>query len=379
MKSTLIFCFISSVTFATLFAQPGEVTNAILAHKDGVLADAKTSIDKACEHEKTKDEPKTWYYKGKIYESLASDPILGKQYPDAAKTSFEAYKKAKQLDETAAKPNKYKKDLEEVFASPSLSNALQNGGVFAYQSKDYTKAYEYFTMFQEVNPKDTLGYIYAAQMALAKDDYKSAKETYQRLVEKTGYVTTDVLNNQLYIYKNVESERDYNKALEVAKTGRAKFPNNPTFVVQETDLLEKTGKLPEAIANAEAALAKEPKAETYLLLGSLYEKTKELEKAKDAYNKALSINPNSFEANFNLGALLYNPAVDIIKTVRNMSLNDYQKKGKQMESQAKEVLKLSQPYFEKAYQIKPDDESAKKTLKDIYSNTGQTDKANALK
>src|SRR4051812_935514 len=83
MKRILSICLFS-INAVLLSAQPGEVTNAILYQKDGDLANAKTSIDKASEHEKTINEPKTWFYKGKIYAAVANDPVLGKQYPDAA-------------------------------------------------------------------------------------------------------------------------------------------------------------------------------------------------------------------------------------------------------------------------------------------------------
>ena len=378
MKSSTAFFFLS-IFALSVQGQPGEVTNAILSQKDGMLEEAKKSIDKASENEKTINEPKTWYYKGKIYESIALDPTLGKQYPNAIKIAFESFEKAKQLDSVAAKPGKFKKDIEQAWVDPSFAIAIQNAGITAYQSKDYDGAYNYFTMYQAVKSQDTLGYVYAAQMALAENDYKKAKETYARGIEKTGYTTPEILSNLIYIYKNVESEKDYTKALEVAQMGKTKYPGNLSFSVQEIDLLEKTGKLSEAITKQEAVVAKNPsKAESLLMLGSLYEKNKELEKAKDAYSKALAANPTSFEANYNMGALEFNPAVEIMKQVRAMTVSDYNKKGKQMEGQAKEMLKKALPYFEKAYQAKPDD-SVKKTLKEIYNNLGMTDKAASLK
>jgi len=379
MKKILSICLFS-VNAVLLFAQPGEITNAILSQKDGDLANAKASIDKASEHEKTINDPKAWYYKGKIYEAIANDPVLGKQYQDAAKIAFESLEKAKKLDETSAKPGKFKKDIEEEWNSAPFAIAIQNAGIVAYQNKKYDEAYNYFTMYQSVKSTDTLGYVYAAQMALAENDYKKAKDTYVKGIEKTGYTTPEILNNLIYIYKSVESEKDLNKALEIAQMGRTKYSGNPIFLAQEIDILEKTGKLNEAVAKQEALVQKYPnKAENLLVMGSLYEKVNEIEKAKDAYTKALALAPNSFEANFNLGALYYNPAVEIMKEVRNMGTTEYNQKGKQKEAKAKETLRLAMPYFEKAYSIKPEDESVKKTLKDIYMILGDKEKAAQLK
>jgi tetratricopeptide (TPR) repeat protein len=352
-------------------AQMGEVTNAILALKDGVIADAQTSIDKAIVHEKTSKETKTWLYKGKVYEAVALDPTLGKQNPDAAKIAFDAYKKAQELDAVSEKPGKFKKDIESALSGQNLASALQNSGIIAYQNKNLALSYECFTMFQEVKPKDTLGYVYAAQMALAQDKYPDAKTAYINCIEKTGYITEDIITNLVYIFKTVESEKNYEKALEYVKIGRTKYPTNQNFITQEADLLEKTNKLPEAIAGFENLIKTNPTTETYLVLGSLYEKNKQLDKAKEMYSNALAKNPESFEANYNMGAILFNPAVEIIKEVRNMGVADYNKKGKQMETQAKEILTQSLPYFEKASKIKPDDESIKRTLKEINSNIGK--------
>jgi tetratricopeptide (TPR) repeat protein len=378
MKKYLIWSFLFC-SFQGLMAQSGEVTNAILALKDGILADAKTSIDKASVHEKTSIEPKTWLYKGKVYEAIALDPALGKQYPEAAKVAFESYQKAKELDATSAKPGKFKKDIEEAWSSNTFAVAVQNGGIVAFQNNKLGDAYDYFTMYQSVRPADTLGYVYAAQMALSQNEYKKAKESYEREIEKTGNISPDIVSNLNYIYKSIDSERDYNKALAIIQKGRAKYPNNTNFALQEIDLLEKTGRLPEAIANLEGTVkAGNPTIQNHLMLGSLYEKNNQLDKAKESYNAALAMNPNSFEANFNMGALIYNPAVEILKKTRDMSIAEYNKKGKNMDSQAKEVFKLALPYFEKAYSAKPEDADAKKTLKEIYYNLGMNEKAKSI-
>jgi len=369
-------------SFATciLFAQSGELTNAILAYRDGMLADAQTSIDKASLHEKTKNEAKTWLYKGKIYEAIALDAELVKQNPDAAKNAFDAYHLAQKLDETAEKSGKFKQEIDEALVSTNFAIALQNSGIRAFQGKQYNVAYDYFTMFQEVRPLDTLGYIYAAQMAMAKNDYPKAKVAYAKCIEKTGYTSPEILTNLLYIYQTVESEKDISKALEIARIGKEKYPNSQYYISQEIELLEKSGQIQDAIAQQEALVQKVNKtSDNYLTLGMLYEKNKEMTKAKDAYSVAVNLGPESFEANFNFGAMVYNSVVEIYKQINQMNALDYNRIGKQMESESKEVLKKALTYFEKANQLKPQDVDTKKTLKDIYIKLGLAEKANNIK
>ena len=74
------------------FAQKFERTSAYNYNKDGKLDKAKLSIDKACEHPKTMNDPKTWLYKGMIYYGIASSPLPQYQELDknAAVTSYNA-------------------------------------------------------------------------------------------------------------------------------------------------------------------------------------------------------------------------------------------------------------------------------------------------
>src|SRR5688572_6766158 len=94
------------LTFATAvclggiaMAQTSAVTDAFMYRKDGNLTAARTEIDKAVKHEKTIASAKAWYFRGLIYEGLATDPKFKDKAPaDALKTAYESYEKATQLE-----------------------------------------------------------------------------------------------------------------------------------------------------------------------------------------------------------------------------------------------------------------------------------------
>jgi tetratricopeptide (TPR) repeat protein len=95
------------------------------------------------------------------------------------------------------------------------------------------------------------------------------------------------------------------------------------------------------------------------------------------YNKALEIEPDNFDVNFNLGVQNFNEAVIIKGKVDAMDMNTYKTEGKVVEALATEKFKAALPYFEKAYKVKPD-EDVKNNLKSLYQILKMEDKLKAL-
>ncbi len=101
-------------------------------------------------------------------------------------------------------------------------------------------------------------------------------------------------------------------------------------------------------------------------------------KADSNYAKALEITPDNFDVLYVMGALYFNRAVPITKQANDLPLNATDKYNKLM-AQAKECFLKAQPYLEKANKIKPDDAANNNALMQVYANTGQNDKIEALK
>ena len=76
MKKIALFTALLTLGLA-VNAQTLQVQSAMSDLKRGYLNKAKDAIDKACQHESTKDDAKTWYYAGLIYSMIgdaATDP-----------------------------------------------------------------------------------------------------------------------------------------------------------------------------------------------------------------------------------------------------------------------------------------------------------------
>ena len=95
------------------------------------------------------------------------------------------------------------------------------------------------------------------------------------------------------------------------------------------------------------------------------------------YNKAIEMEPNNYDVNFNLGVMNFNEAVIIKGKVDGMDMNTYKTEGKAVEALATEKFKAALPYFEKAYSIKPEDE-VKNSLRSLYQVLKMEDKLKAL-
>ena len=141
-----------------------------------------------------------------------------------------------------------------------------------------------------------------------------------------------------------------------------KQPKNPELKRQLTDvqqkLTEQKGEVAKLeTASKEAAASATPKADTEKQLADLKQKKSEqVLLAKEYYTKALAVDPNNYDANFNLGVYYYNEGADLNKQLAAMDVKEYQAKGKEIEGKVCGQFKKAQPYFVKAKSIKDEAE-----------------------
>ncbi|GAB3921782.1 hypothetical protein [Larkinella terrae] len=89
--------------------------------------------------------------------------------------------------------------------------------------------------------------------------------------------------------------------------------------------------------------------------------------AREYYTKALAIDANNFDANFNLGAAYFNEAIVIRKQLEAMDMKEYQAKGKEIEGQVCGKFKQALPYFEKAKSVKDTDTDLNENLTNLQN------------
>lgn len=383
MKRILIVLLAITVSFAGYSQKKPKINKANRAREKGELAEAKEIIDAAIEHEKTKDDGKTWYYRGLIYATI--DTTSNEQYnnlsDNALQEAMEAFRKADELND---KDSEYyiTNDIGLPVAKPQQLNNYYsfyyNQAIEAFQNSQFEEAVANFEKSYTIFPEDTNSYVNAAYAAHNGELYDKAKENYRKAID-AGAVNKDLYNNYANILLTVDKDQD--KALEVINEALEEFPEDGALAKARINILIEQGKIDEARQSLESAIEDEPdNANLYFTLGVLNDELDKRERAIEAYKKAIEIDPDHYESNYNYGVVLINQANDAIKERNNLGLSKAdQKKARDMEPLITKKLEAALPQWEKIYELKPEDQTAQETLIYLYEQLDMKDKAKKIK
>ncbi|QSE96402.1 tetratricopeptide repeat protein [Fulvivirga lutea] len=380
MKRLIVFMLAIMVVGYSYGQKKPKINQAEKARTEGNLGEAKNIIDEAIVHEKTKDDEKTWYYRGLIYASLdtTQNPTYQNLANDPLKTAMESFKKADEMNAGNNEfyitgPNGFPVTKGEQIST--LWGHYLNKGVEYYNVQDYKGAYKYFMKTTMVQPEDTTGYIYSASVAQADKEYDKALKNYYVLTNDLDYHSKDIYSAIIYIEGVINEDNE--KALEMIRAAKAQFPSDMDFAKSEINALIKLERIDEAQKELEAAIASEPdNANLRFTLGVMYEEIGDPAKAKEAYRGAIEVDPEYYNARFNLAVLSYNQAVDLIKEKNNLGISQAdQKKAKAMQLEIEKRLKESLPHWEKLNALQANDRTTLETLQYIYTQLKMYDKA----
>ena len=361
-------------------AQSSAITNAILSQKGNQLDKALESINQAVTSDKTKDKdkPKAWFTRGDIYYQLVDPNIpaaLAAKYPkdiqpsDALQKAAESYNKALELD---GPTGEYGKQVPARLQN--LYGLAFNAGVKSYNDKDYDKAVASYKLASQLSPKDTTAVLYGAYALEAKQDLAGAKASYTQLLGMEAYKTkpapVNVYNRLLQID---QQQNDQAGMQEVLKQALAAYPNNKGFLIQDLNMSMGANGGAGALDKINKAIAADPtNSNLYAVRGSVYDQQKKNDLAQADYKKAIELDPNNFDAEFNLGIYNFNQAATLYTKASKMDLKTYQAKGKALEAEGKKYFEASVPYFEKALQLQPNDRNSASALQKVYYRLGRT-------
>lgn len=424
--------------------------NAIMNFQNGTLDKAKTEIDKAMNDAKLSTKAKTWYYRGQIYEAIASDQtgVYSKLDSNAALVAYESYKKALEVEPNGGKMNK---EITEALGGQKLYSGLMSQGAAKYQSKNFKGAIKMMSLAGEVMPKDTLSPLYTGISAQQAQDATLAKAQFEKYMANGGK-DASVIYSLASLYRN---DKDIDKALATIDRGLQVLPGNKDLAAEKINIMLSSGRTEEAIAGMKQLVEKDPSNfQNVLNLGILYdngaskvgedlrklteeakkgadlkkklgsekdaleaingeiarlsaaikknpkavdlkrqladvqkrqaevqasikqleeqvkaeegkggaseqkiadlraEQEKQRASAKEYYSKALALDPNNYDANYSMGALIYNEAADMNRVLGSMDMKEYQAKGKEIEGKVCGRFKKALPYFKKAKSIR---------------------------
>lgn len=403
---TGVLCFIVGISFGQKKAV-NAAKNEIKGNTPNI-AEARTLIKGALVDPETANDAETWYVAGKIenkqFEVEQTKEILGRQPNEevmfsALERILPYFIKAAELDQLPDAKGKVKprflKDIRSIVRAnrPFYINA----GAYAYDNKDYRKAYENFKLFGDIpslgmydgekwiiakGDTTELQYkFYAAMTASFIPDYKAAIAIYEEIkgyeyVENNIYTENELYQRLVSVYAQAEDS----VALEnILKEGFLKFPNDDTYVLSLINLYLSSGKSGEVVSYLDKAIALNPNnAQLYDVLGQIYEIDNKPDEALLNMKKALDMDPENIEYLSHLGRVYFNLGVE--KRGESDEISDLNK-SKQVFNQSQDYFKQSMPFFEKVFELDAKNREAIYALRSIYYSLGmiaQSDKMDAL-
>ncbi len=339
------------------------------------LKKARENIDQASTNESTSQKAKTWYYRGNVYWVIqeSKNPELMEATVNPLLTAVESYKKVYELDA------KYE------YAEDSYEKAMmgyRNLGIMAFNKNDFNAALGYFESTTELSEKkgviDTSAIENSSIAAMrAGNSAKSIQYLKQLIsfnIDKDGA-------RFIQLSKAYKLAGDTTTAMQSLMEGRSKFPSDQNILTEEIDTYLKSGKSEEAEKVLAIAVKKDSlNYKFHFASGVILDNLGKREQSISAYKKTIEINPEFWEAYFNMGAIYLNSAKLLLdKANAEKDMKKYEA-GKKI---ADAEFNLALPNLEKALELAPKDSPdllpLLNTLKKIYTILGMNDKYNEMK
>ncbi|WP_299549542.1 tetratricopeptide repeat protein [Seonamhaeicola sp.] len=407
MKKQIIIALALAITSFS-FAQKKELKSADKAIKGNNFAEAKAALNQAesllsAMDAKTKD--KFYYLKGQAF------------YANGGGT-MEDYDKA--IENLAQVKTSYPAEIAKL--KQDIANSLLTKGNKAYEAKDYSTASQYFEKSYNVTEKDTVFLYYAAATAVNVKEYDRALVLYEKLkalgytgiakqyfaIDKKTQKEEAFPNKQMRdisvktkthikpfektteskkpeIVKNIAliyvSQGNNEKALEAMKDARAETPDDVNLLLSEANVHFKMGNTEKFKELLQEATKMDPKnPELQYNLGVISADSGESDEAKAYYEKAIELDPEYINAYINLSALILGKEESIIEEMNGLGSSAADdKRYEELRNKRQDLYREAVPFLTKALEIDPESINAAKTLMNIYSILGETDKYKEMK
>ena len=387
MKKVMILLAIV-LTANVMMAQKKDRTDAFMYNKNGQYDKAMVSIEKCINHEqflgmKPNDQSQAWLYRAAIYQNVlqSGDEALIAKAPNALEVIYES------LMNCMKNPEFFEDNKQEIYQRvTSVMNTYYtkgaddyNSGKFAEAAPMFKKAYDIAKSLGSPDANDMLNF--AATSALRAQDYNTAL-AYFNEVKNNGVDNVDVYKHLAACYNGLGNAE---QAMAMINAGLEKNPSDAGLILEKVNAYLKEGKGAEAVEDLNKLRQLDPEnAQLLFVLGTIYgdENNKDVydvEKARKFYEDALKINPNYYDAIYNIGVLytgMANKYIEQANEITGFSKAEQDQYNSLIE-QANELLRTGLPYLQRAYEAQPSDD-VKNVLRSIYVKLNMMDEVKAL-
>jgi tetratricopeptide (TPR) repeat protein len=385
-KLVLSLAMVVTVTFA--FGQKKVVKEAEKGFKSGNLQTALASINAATTNPETSGDPATFLVKAqietKIFGRDSSNTMetlkvgnqalatFNKTFEMAGNSKTSAVGKLVYADELPGIPDNLR-----PYSLITLKNVAFDKALDRYNEDDFEMSYEFFNLAGEIDKTDSTIHYNAGYLANDLGRFADAKRHFGYLFELPTYNKTNAYYFMVQILST--EEKNPEAAFAIVTKALAEYPNDKVLAEYEIQLLLQLNKMDEAMTQINSALAKDPNNPGLLLRsGYLKEQGGDIEGALVDYKKSVEVDPKFFEGNYYTGALLLEKSRGILAELNSLSDAEWEKRSKEMGTQADELYKMSIPYFTKALEIKADNTDIMIILFQVYTRLKNSAEANAM-
>jgi tetratricopeptide (TPR) repeat protein len=377
-------------------AQRAKIVSAYNYLDYGELDKAKASIDIGITDEKASILPRSWYYRGLIYQALheSKNPEYAALDPNALNVAYESYLKCMELDVKEKHKNDIKKKLDECARLFTYQGARQ------FNKSDFDNALQSFENAIKISARpefaqiDTMSIYNAGITADRLGKNKESIAYYTRLIDLNyGGASTYSLLIKIHRIDSNDAER-----IAVIQKGREVYPDDSNIIIEELKYYNDKQDRNKSIEILKIAIEKDPdNVVLYYWLGTMHDQAGDFEQGEKVFARALAlaepeyrqqkeayklargtetersskaaldkIHENYFNILYNFGALYYNKGVAKLKIIEDIKDNRVYKTER---DKAEGIMVKALPLLEKALELKPTDRSTITSLKDLYART----------
>ena len=376
------------LTANVMMAQKKDKTDAYMYNKNGQYEKAMISVEKCVNHAqfagmKPYDQATVWHYRAQIYQNIlnSGDPDLIAKAPNALEIIYES------LMQCMANQDYLNDNKQDIYQRVAIvmgsyceqGYALTDAKQFAEASPYFKKAYDIAKSLGTPDANDWLNN--AAQSSLLAKDYNTALAYYNELKDN-GVETGDLYHHLVICYNGLGNTE---MAKQMITAGLEKNPSDAQLLLEKVNVYLQEDRGEEVADELNRLKEMDPNnAPLLFALGTIYgnrekESIYNPEKAAEFYKDAIRVNPEYYDAIYNLGVLYLWMAEPYIKEANEITgISDAElKRYNELMDQANELLTTGLPYVKQVYEAQPNDD-VKNILKSMYVQLKMYDEVKAL-
>lgn len=253
--------------------------------------------------------------------------------------------------------------LIHTFAQKKYQQELYSDALKAYRI--YAQMHD-FLMGENYRNIPVKGLEFYGKLLQREGNRYEALSYYEKLIERKA-TDPEIYLATAQLYK---SENQFEEAFEIIRRGRTLHPVDYDLLAEALNLAPFIGQAEELLEDLliDTEKHQEHAKLQFVTAGLVSAVLEDTEKAASFYLKAIEINPEYYDAYFNLAVLYHNEAVAINEEM--MSSNVPENRIAEMQLKRNRYYEQALPYFKKALEIRPGDHSVRQLVRHLEKVTG---------